>query len=153
MAQKRICRVAGVAVKENYVLIHRKKEDNYWTFPGGGCKFYETTKDALEREYNSEIKAKIEIKRLLFIVENLYLKKNIPNHEIEFFYEIEMESKFEPSQEYFYGKEGEETLVFFWCPLDQLENMKLYPKCLRKVIKNLPNNILHVIHKNEEKPK
>lgn len=153
MAQKRICRVAGVTIKDDHVLIHRRKKDNYWTFPGGGCKFYETTTDALEREYHSEIEADIKIKRLVFIVENLYFKKNIPNHEIEFFYEIEMDDHFEPSQEYFYGKEGEDTLVFFWCPLDQLENIKLYPKCLRKIIKNLPENIVHVINKNEEKPK
>ena len=152
MAQKRICRVAGVAIKDNHVLIHRRKGKDYWTFPGGGCKFYETTEDALEREFLSEIDARIKINRLLFIVENLYLKKNIPNHEIEFFYEIEMEDKFNPSQEYFYGNEGEDTLVFFWCSLDQLESMRVFPMCLKKVLKDIPDHILHVIHKNEDKP-
>ncbi len=148
MSQKRICRVAGVAIKDNHVLIHRFKEKDYWTFPGGGCKFYETTTDALEREFLSETGGKITINRLLFIVENLYLKKNIPNHEIEFFYEIELEDSFSPEEEYFYGKEGEEDLIFYWCPLDKLEEMRIYPKCLKKALLEIPENIVHVIHKS-----
>ena len=85
MAHKRICRVAGIAIKENHVLIHRRKDKDYWTFPGGGCKFYETTEDALEREFISEIDAKIKINRLLFIVENLYLKKIFLIMKLNFF--------------------------------------------------------------------
>lgn len=147
MSQKRICRVAGIAIKDNHVLVHRFKDKDYWTFPGGGCKFYETTVHALEREFLAEIGGEIKINRLLFIVENLYLKKNIPNHEIEFFYEIELEDKFNPEQEYFYGKEGEDDLVFFWCQLDQLENIRLYPKCMKKALLDIPKEIVHVINK------
>lgn len=153
MAQKRICRVAGITLKNDHVLIHRRKDDDYWTFPGGGCKFYETTKDALEREYLAEIGAKITIEKLIFIVENLYFKKNIPNHEIEFFYSIKLEDKFQPTEEYFFGKEGDETLVFYWCPIKQIENIKLYPKCLRKTLHQLPENITHIINKIEEENK
>ncbi len=153
MRQKRICRVAGIAVKDDRVLIHRRKDDHYWTFPGGGCKFYETTIDALERELLAEIGAEIEIERLVFIVENLYLKKNIPNHEIEFFYKINLGDSFSIEDEYFYGKEGKETLVFYWCPISNVENIRLYPKCLRKSVSDLPEKIEHIINKIDSKDK
>jgi hypothetical protein len=38
-------RVAGIAIKDDYVLLHRSEKDSFWTFPGGRATVYTQVDD------------------------------------------------------------------------------------------------------------
>ena len=52
-----ILRVAGIAINNKRVLLHRADFDDFWTLPGGNCEFYEDTEYALQREFFEELQA------------------------------------------------------------------------------------------------
>lgn len=66
------CRVAGVAVEEDHVLLHRLDRDDYWTLPGGHVEGGETSAETLKREMLEEIDTEVTVGRLLWLIENFY---------------------------------------------------------------------------------
>src|SRR5688500_18801281 len=62
-------RVAGVCVHEGHVLLHREEQDDFWVLPGGRPLLFEASPDTLVREMEEEIAARVEVLRLLCIVE------------------------------------------------------------------------------------
>ncbi|MHA2119463.1 MAG: NUDIX domain-containing protein [Candidatus Thorarchaeota archaeon] len=65
-------RSEGVMQNGTRILLSRVEEDDIWVLPGGSVKLYETTEEALEREILEEMGFKIEVERLLWIVENFF---------------------------------------------------------------------------------
>jgi hypothetical protein len=47
---KLVIRTAGIFVRNQQVLLHRAEHEDIWALPGGGCEFFEDTKEALTRE-------------------------------------------------------------------------------------------------------
>lgn len=66
------CRVAGVAVEEDHVLLHRLDRHDYWTLPGGHVEGGETSAETLKREMLEEIDTEVTVGRLLWLIENFY---------------------------------------------------------------------------------
>lgn len=64
------CRVTGVIIKNNKILLNRLKIDDFWTCVGGKVAFGESTEEAVIREYKEETGADIQIDRLVAVVEN-----------------------------------------------------------------------------------
>ncbi|MFX1418119.1 MAG: NUDIX hydrolase [Promethearchaeota archaeon] len=153
-------RVAGVAINNNKVLVHKSILDDFWSLPGGRCEFLEISKDALIREMMEEIGVKIKIKRPLYFVENFFFFNKKNYHELSIFYLIELplNSKKIFENDTFYGKEtklgseedainGKELdLIFKWVELDDIENLRLYPLFLRKSLKHLKPYPEHIIN-------
>src|SRR5262245_16615293 len=79
-------RVAGVAVHENSVLLHRYEGEDFWTFPGGRAEFGETAEQTLKREMREEIGAEVEVVRLLWFVENFFTYQDKRYHEIGLYF-------------------------------------------------------------------
>ena len=79
-------RVAGVAIHDDKVLVHRSIIDDFWSLPGGRCEFLEISKDALIREMKEEIGVNIKIIRPLYFVENFFYFEGKDYHEISIFY-------------------------------------------------------------------
>jgi len=79
-------RVAAVIIHNNKVLLHRDENDNFWALPGGRCEMLEFSKDTIQREMQEEINEKINVNKLLWIVENIFNHKSENNHEIGLYY-------------------------------------------------------------------
>ena len=47
-------RVAGVAIHEGHVLLHRAECDDFWALPGGRAELLEPAVESLKRETNDE---------------------------------------------------------------------------------------------------
>ncbi|MBK6795945.1 MAG: NUDIX domain-containing protein [Acidobacteria bacterium] len=75
-------RVAGIAVHENSVLLHKSLNDDFWSFPGGRAEFGEPAEQTLMREMREEIGAEIEVVRLLWFAENFFTYDGFRYHEI-----------------------------------------------------------------------
>ena len=156
-------RVAGVAIYDNKLLVHRSVIDDFWSLPGGRCEFLEISKDTLIREMKEEIGVEIRIIRPLYFVENFFYFEGKNYHELSIFYLIEFppDSKLVFEKDEFYGKEheigfendegyGKELeLIFKWVEINELEELRLYPLFLRKSLKSLKPYPEHIINQDD----
>ena len=158
-----VYRVAGVAIHDNKLLVHKSILDDFWSLPGGRCEFLEISKDALTREMKEEIGVDIKIIRPLYFVENFFNFMEKDYHELSIFYLMEFppDSKLVFENDTFHGKEralgtenddfyGEELdLIFKWVDIDELESLRLYPLFLRKSLQNIKAFPEHIINRDD----
>jgi ADP-ribose pyrophosphatase YjhB (NUDIX family) len=141
-------RVAGVCVHDGHVLLHTEEKDDFWVMPGGRPHLYESSRDALIREMDEEIATRVEVLRLLWVVENFFEYVGEQWHEIAFYYQMSLPEG-SPHRDVgvaFTGKEGDVTLLFHWFRIDEIEKVRLYPTFLRSALGALPDSPVHVIH-------
>ncbi len=147
-------RVAGIGFDRGRVLIHRAEYDDFWALPGGHVELNEPSNVTLKREMNEEIGEEVEIKRLVFVAEDFYEYQDKDHHELALYYLMELPEDSEiREKERFYGREdeywGTETelkLIFRWYPLEELDDLNIYPTFLREKLKDLPDGTEHIIH-------
>jgi ADP-ribose pyrophosphatase YjhB (NUDIX family) len=141
-------RVAGICVHDGHVLLHREEKEDFWVAPGGRPRLYESSRDALIREMDEEILTRVEVLGLLWVVENFfeYFAENW--HEIAFYYQMSLpeDSPYRDVGVDFSGKEGDMTLLFHWFPIEEIEQVRLYPTFLRTALGALPDSPVHIIH-------
>ena len=141
-------RVVGVCVHEDHVLLHREAKDDFWVMPGGRPRLYESSRDALIREMDEEISTHVEVLRLLWVVENFFEYFGKRLHEIAFYYQMSLpeDSPYRAVGVDFTGQEGDETLLFHWFRIDEIERVRVYPTFLRTALSALPDSPAHIIH-------
>lgn len=153
-------RIAGVAILNNKVLLHRSEQDDFWALPGGRCELLENSKETLRREMKEEIGIAIKIIRPLYFVESFFKFENRDFHEVSIIYLMEFppESKKVIEKDTFYGKESqlrfekdelygrELKLIFRWFNITDLEKFEVYPSFLRTSLKNIKPYPEHIIH-------
>jgi ADP-ribose pyrophosphatase YjhB (NUDIX family) len=149
-------RVGGIAVHENKVLLNKGEHGDFWWIPVGRCEFLETTKEALLKEIDEELNVRIEIDRLLYVIENFFILDGKNHHEIGLYYLIRFPEEFylNTMNSIFLGHEGEKKLICQWFEINDLENVRLFPSILRKKLKNIkgiPEHVIQVDHNSKEK--
>jgi ADP-ribose pyrophosphatase YjhB (NUDIX family) len=155
-------RIAGVAISNNKVLLHRSVLDDFWALPGGRCELLENSKDTLMREMKEEMGVEIKIIRPLYFVENFFKIENRDSHEVSIIYLMQFppESKKIVERDTFYGNESqlgfekddaygkELRLIFRWFNINELEKLEVYPSFLRTSLKNIKAYPEHIINKD-----
>ena len=146
-------RVAGVAIDDGHVLIHRAESETFWTLPGGRVEMGEASEDSLRREMREEIGVDVVVERLLWIVENFFDYAGKQCHELAFYYLMRIPAgRLRADGERFYGLEefyeGEPVvkLHFQWTALDRLGELELYPSFLTERLGSLPGGVEHLVH-------
>lgn len=141
-------RVAGIALKNNRVLIQRLEKANYWSLPGGSIELLEKSGDALKREMWEETGIEVEVGRMVWVTENIFLrKKKQLTHEVAFYYIMHIKQQPVPpeSGSSFYGDEQGKRIIFQWFDLVELSKIELYPEFLKDKLRFLPEGIERVI--------
>ncbi|MFW9847736.1 MAG: NUDIX hydrolase [Candidatus Thorarchaeota archaeon] len=155
-------RAEGVMLKGNQVLLHQPETFDFWTFPGGGVHLHETLQETLVREWNEETGFDIEVKRLLYIIENFFIFKGnqvFPGytadgrvHGYGFCFLVEpKETEGEWLNDEFYGQEDipyqgrNLRITFRWFSPDELDSINLVPVCLKEALKNIPDQPIHIV--------
>lgn len=142
-------RVAGIWIKNGYVLLHRDVNEKNWSLPGGRVKMAEDSTLSIKREFQEELGLDINIEKLAWVVENFFEYKGKNVHEIGMYYLVTSENKsFELSSTPFYGKEGE-RLIYQWMQIEELQETEMYPKFLRTALGKLPLETEHIIVKQK----
>lgn len=129
-------RVAGVAVLNGKVLLHKTHSDNYWTLPGGRCELFEFSKDTLRREMQEETGMDAEAGEMLWVSENFSLYNGDRYHEIGFYFEMKIPNL--PHQDDFLGAEGQDELLFRWHDITDLHTIHMYPEFLADALAKNP---------------
>jgi ADP-ribose pyrophosphatase YjhB (NUDIX family) len=79
-------RVRGVIVDDDGRVLmdrtHHSDRDAFYWFPGGGMEPGETSDECLRRELMEEAAVEIEVGRLLYVSENLFVESGDYRHEI-----------------------------------------------------------------------
>ncbi|GAA0459917.1 NUDIX hydrolase [Alkalibacillus silvisoli] len=138
-------RVAGVLIRSGYVLLHKETNDDFWALPGGRVEVNEVASQAVVREFKEEINVDLQVERLLWSVESFFTHRESSYHEIGFYFKVVEVDKGIPSQEVFYGKEGEKVLIYKWVPLDQLKDYTIEPSFLKEELTDLKSSSKHIV--------
>jgi ADP-ribose pyrophosphatase YjhB (NUDIX family) len=141
-------RVAAVFLHDRHALLHRGLPDSFWTLPGGRPELYESSHDALIREMQEEMGLRVEIQRLLWVVENFFEYEGEQAHELAFYYLMRRpeNSGLDDLNVEFTGFEGDLPIIFRWYPVELLADVPLYPTLLKTALADLPAFPVHVIH-------
>lgn len=141
-------RIAGVAIYNNKVLLHRLEKDDFWALPGGRNEFHEFSNDTLIREMKEELNEEISIDRLIWIVEDFFIHDSKNYHELSLYYLMHfMNAETDIiNMEEFYRMEGKTKIIFRWFNLTELNHIEVYPTFLKTKLLNISNDIEHIMN-------
>jgi ADP-ribose pyrophosphatase YjhB (NUDIX family) len=141
-------RTAGVAIDDGHVLVQRCEHDDFWALPGGRVEVAESASDALAREMLEEIDARVEIGRLLWIVENFFEYEGVRAHELGLYFAMTMPQSLRRAATgpEFDGHEPGLRLIFRWQPLALLDEVVIKPSFLQSALAAPPATPAHVVH-------
>lgn len=106
------------------------KQQTFYRAMGGGVEFGETSRAALQREFQEEIQAELNNIKYLGCQENLFTFNGLPGHEILFVYQCDfVEPKFYQLEEIDFA-EGKRKKRALWVEIDRFKSgeLKLVPE-------------------------
>ena len=140
-------RVGLLIKRRSDILIECNSDYDFVVLPGGRVKNLESSKDALIREINEEMKIDLTNYNLEFIGidENFFELDNIKYHELYFIYKIEID---ENNEDFKDGMINYDSKVNYykWVNILDLKEVNLLPKSLINIIDS--NGIHHSIQKD-----
>ena len=146
-------RVAGICIQNGKVLLQKATNDDGYSFPGGHSAFGETNEETLLREFKEEIGAEISVGELKWVGEIFFPWGSRPCHQICLYYMIEIKSGNIPQSGSFRAEEYLEGrnygLDFYWIPLEEVRNIKLYPTNCAELLNKLNTGVRHFVYNND----
>ncbi|MBL7156388.1 MAG: NUDIX domain-containing protein [Candidatus Pacebacteria bacterium] len=124
--------VRAIIQDDDRILVCKRKDKDYYFFPGGHIDFGESAESALVRELKEELN--ISIKKLSFIgtVENIFIQDNEKHHEINLVFNVLVAKAKDKSEE--------DHIDFFFFDKKRFLKEEVLPIALQKtVIKWLEN--------------
>jgi len=114
----------GFIVKNNKMLLCKRKDRDYYFFPGGHVEFGEFAKDALIREIKEEIGAEVINCDFIGIAENVFKDNDKQLHEVNFVFQTEIsETKADALEDH---------LEFRWINTDEISKTEVLPTSLKE---------------------
>ncbi len=151
-------------LQKGRILLHCPETFDFWTFPGGGVHLHETLEEALKREWLEETGFEIDVKRLLYVIENFFYfegnegvpygprNKNVHGLGLCFLVEpVENEGVWLENE--FYGQEDilyqgrDLKITFRWFEPAELDDINLVPVCLKQALKRIPDFPIHLVNR------
>lgn len=143
-------RAAGVLVRDGRLLVQRERDGCEYALPGGHVQISETTQEALVREYEEETGAKIVCGPLLWTEECFFAWNGRQTHNISFYYQIALADGADiPDTGVFVPHRDNERVVFGWLPVEEIENVTIYPAFLKEEIFHLGGAPKHFVTREQ----
>ena len=138
-------RVAGICVRNGKVLLQKPLNDTAYAFPGGHSAFGETNEETLIREFKEEIGADISVGELKWVAEIFFPWGSKPCHQICLYYMVDGDIS---DTDRFLGiEERGVPLEFCWVPLEQVQNLEVYPVETPQLLQKLHEGVQHFVYK------
>lgn len=140
-------RVGLLIKRRSDILIECNSDYDFVVLPGGRVKTLESSKDALIREINEEMKIDLTNYNLEFICidENFFELDNIKYHELYFIYKIEIDDNNDDFKDDMINYDSKVN-YYKWINILDLKEVNLLPKSLISIIDS--NGIHHNIQKD-----
>ncbi|MBS7528783.1 NUDIX domain-containing protein [Fusibacter paucivorans] len=127
-------RVAGILKQDGKYLFHKSINDSFWSLVGGRVHVDEDSVSALKREYIEELDLKVNIKQMLWSLENFFTYEKSGYHEISFIYELTaVEGQCINSNTAYTGLD-DSRLIYQWFTIDELEKLNIKPAIVKQKI-------------------
>lgn len=148
-------RVAGIALHEGKILLHRAENEAFWSLPGGRIESGETTAAALKREMLEELQTEVQPGKLLYVVENFFTYDGNAYHEIGLYLQMQLPpdsplltTKTFDGVELYFNNLPAFRLIFEWIPLADLATKVIKPAFLHHELTQIetlsfPRHIIH----------
>ena len=139
-------RAVAIIIEKDHVLFAGNERESYYYSIGGGVHIGESAEEAVKREVLEETGVEYEVERLAFIHENFFdgdgTLEGRECHEIALYFLMKPRGTQElNSNSYTQGvKEN-----MYWLPIDKLNEYRAYPTFFREKLKDLKNEIQHII--------
>lgn len=133
-------RSCGFLINDEMILVHKKKYDDFYALVGGNVKLGESTEEAIHREFGEELNISIEIKQLIWVVENFYTYDSKKVHEFMFVYLIDSNNEL-PAETFEMNSN-----IFSWFSKSELSKVTLKPNFLNHTDDLIPNSTIHIIN-------
>ena len=149
--QEYICdlRTVGVLIRGNKILVQRDRNGNEFALPGGHVKIGETLENGLIREYKEETDADILCKRLLWSEECFWKWNGKQAHNIAFYYLVELcNDSAIPDNDEFVSHKDNYNVVIGWMPIEEIQNVIIYPEFIKNEVLHLDEYPKHFISKS-----
>lgn len=147
-------RVAGVAMRDGYVLVCREDGDDYCMLPGGRVEMGEPSDLALAREMAEELVMPVAVGQLLFTSESFYGRAGARFHELGFIYAMTLPEAVRPggAQPFLVREDEGHLLQFSWLKLDgpALSEANLLPPWLPERLRAHSGGSEHVVFHQAE---
>lgn len=134
-------RVGGALIKDNKILLTKGGED--YSLPGGHVQIGETSSETIIREFKEETGFDVEPINVISTYENFWSWDGKKCHQLCIYYRLNMKDE---TQELISCPDTDDT-KFVWVDLEELNNIKLYPLGIAKLITNQTINNTHYIYK------
>lgn len=140
-------RVAGIAQRDEYVLLNQLEGTDWWFLLGGRVEMGEVSGEALRREMQEELRADVQVGRLVWIVESFFGNVEGKNyHELAYYMmDFTPDSPVAYTKESFTATDGHTSLIFRWFALSELDQITLYPPFLVEGLHKLPEQMVHLV--------
>jgi 8-oxo-dGTP pyrophosphatase MutT (NUDIX family) len=152
-------RIVEIVIDNDRVLLQKVEGQNFWVLPGGRGEFLEPCRETLEREMQEELSTEVKVGRLVWVVENFFTGNDFITgeemscHELGLYFLMELPDKSSlRSLSEFYGEDEGFKITFKWHPLNELENIVIYPSFLKTGLNNIPEITEHIFHTDENTP-
>ena len=139
-------RAAAIIIENGHVLFAGNERESYYYSIGGGVHIGESAEEAVKREVLEETGVEYEVERSAFIHENFFdgdgTLEGRECHEIALYFLMKPRGTQElNSNSYTQGvKEN-----MYWLPIDKLNEYRAHPTFFREKLKDLKNEIQHII--------
>lgn len=143
-------RVGALLWRDGKLLVQKTMGKEGYTLPGGQVAFGEYSQKTLARKLMEETGAAINIGRLAIVAETFFQWKK-PCHQVNFYYMAELKNTDALPEGTFssYDSLGRVRLEeeFCWLTPAELQKAKIYPRCIKPYLCNLPDHMVHLQEK------
>jgi len=129
-----LVRACGILIHEDSVLVQEGDDGRGgrgYALPGGHLEFEETLAACMSREFYEESGLNVEAEKLVYVHENFYTLKRVATHEIGFYFLVDLNSEFPPTDPQGYIPSREAHIRMRLLPLGTLRSLPLMPPFLR----------------------
>jgi len=141
-------RTVGVLIRDGKILVQRDCNGNEYALPGGHVKIGETLEAGIIREYKEEIGADVSCVTLLWSEECLWEWNGRAAHNFAFYYLIELDDDSTlPDIGEFVSHKDNCNVLIGWMPIEEMQNVVIYPEFLKREIYHLDATMKHFISK------
>lgn len=145
-------RVAGVWLRDGYVLLQGDAREDFWALPGGRVRVMEHAEEALRRELREELElADSGVARLLWVVQNFfhYPEWGGDQHEVGLYFLLtptqDDAARYAGLTRVYPCAEPDSTLTFRRFPVDALAGV-IRPTFLATGLRDLPTQPTLIAH-------
>ena len=143
-------RVSGALIVNNKILALRMMNNDFYCLPGGHVALGEFSNDAVEREFEEEVKTDVTVKAPIAIIESIFDRKDkVRVHEVGITYVLQQVGDLKiPFEDYDIVEldDGmEKSLHFKWIDLDDIANYDFRPAVLKEQLSKKDFELKHYI--------